>query len=163
MSAPHSGYTRIELVVVLIILAILAASIVPRLANQPLTLAASAEQFAGDIRYVQSLAMTQGQRYRIIVNAGSYSFADNTGAAVANPTTGTTAAIPLAGITITSAPALPASPNNFIAFDDKGIPYDSTATALAADEVFTLTATGGVVTGRVTISRQTGRVTVSVP
>ena len=77
VEARQSGFTLVELMAVLIITAILAAFLIPRFSDQPINLAAQAEQLASDIRYVQSLSMTQGQRYRINLVAGStYSMAD---------------------------------------------------------------------------------------
>jgi len=40
-----------------------------RTGNDPVTLSTQVDQLAGDIRYVQALAMTQGQRYRINLSA----------------------------------------------------------------------------------------------
>jgi prepilin-type N-terminal cleavage/methylation domain-containing protein len=160
-----TGFSMIELIVVMIITGILAVVLLPRLADQPVTLSAQAEQIASDIRYVQTLGMTQGdnaQRQRIVISAGSYSLADNSGTAIVHPATGNTSAIQLSGITVTTTPALPASPNNFIAFDGKGRPYNFSG-ILAADQLITLTATGGTASGRVNVSFETGRVTVSVP
>lgn len=52
-----------ELIVVLVIVGIISAVALPRTINDPVMLSTQASQLAGDIRYVQTLAMTQGQRY----------------------------------------------------------------------------------------------------
>ena len=156
----HSGFTTIEVVMVLLIVGVLAASLLPRSTDKRLSIGASADQLAGDIRYVQSLAMTQGQRYRINFAATTYSFFAVSGSvAVSHPVTGSTAAIPLAaGVTMTSFANLA---SNLVAFDGKGIPYTDAAatTQLAAgtNGVITLTGAGG--SNTVTVYPQTGRVT----
>lgn len=155
----EAGFNLIELVVILIILGILAASLLPRSTDRSISVGAQADQLAGDIRYVQSLAMTQGQRYRINLTATTYAFfAVSGGVAVPHPATGSTVPIQLAsGITITIPPT--SLPSSLVAFDGRGIPYTDAAatTQLAANAVITLSGSGG--SNTVTISPQTGKVT----
>lgn len=155
----RSGFSLIELVVILIVLGILAASLLPRSTDRSISVGAQADQLAGDIRYVQSLAMTQGQRYRINLTATTYAFFAVSGAvAVPHPATGSTTPIQLAtGVTITIPPTN--LPSSLVAFDGRGIPYTDAAatTLLAANAVITLTGAGG--SNTLTILPQTGKVT----
>ena len=57
------GFTLRELMIVMVIVGIISAIALPRTINDPVMLSTQASQLAGDIRYVQTLAMTQGQRY----------------------------------------------------------------------------------------------------
>src|SRR6266850_1807625 len=59
------GFTLVELIVMLIVIAVIAVIAAPKMSSDPVSIATEAEQLAGDIRYVQTLAMTQGQRYII--------------------------------------------------------------------------------------------------
>ncbi len=158
------GFTLVELTVTLVVVAILAVALVPRSPERQINLSAQADQLASDIRYTQSIAMTQGQRYRINFNvipagiddpANTYRIATRTSGVVTHPHTGTSAAIAMGmGITLSS------TTDAFIVFDGRGTPYTDTVfpggTLLAADAVVTLTADGQ--TQQVRISPQTGRV-----
>src|SRR6267378_4296596 len=59
------GFTLRELIIVIVLVGIISAIALTRTGNDPVMLATQVDQLAGDIRYVQALAMTQGQRYRI--------------------------------------------------------------------------------------------------
>src|SRR5882757_2578183 len=133
------GFTLVELIVLLLVIAVIAVIAAPKMSSDPVLVATQAEQLAGDIRYAQTLAMTQAQRYRINLTATGYTFtlADAGGTPVIHPFTGSAAPINWnAGTAIALPPA--GLPNNLVAFDGRGVPYtDSLATtaAVEGDEV----------------------------
>ncbi len=154
------GFTLIELVMVLVLIAILAAFVAPKLGDVTTTKAgAFHDKLRADVRYAQNLAMTQNQRYRVYFNTAP---SPNPGYAVVNDANGdgwgvtganefaqnpaggnlsvTLNAGDYAGITV-STPA-----GGFIEFNSLGVP---TAAAI-------LTITPGGQT--VTITAQTGAV-----
>jgi MSHA pilin protein MshC len=152
------GFTIAELVVTLVVIGVIAAIALPRTANDPLTLSAQVGQLSSAIRYAQSLAMTQGQRYRVNFSASGYSITLTNGTSVPDPFSGSTSTIAWnSGVTVTLPPSN--LPNNLLAFDGLGIPYTDSAatTALAASAAITLSNSGG--SQSVTIAPQTGRVT----
>lgn len=146
---PSRGYSLIELVLVILLISIIAATAISLFPGKAVELGAQAQQLAGDIRYVQSLSMTRGARHSIVLQANGYSIANASGA-VAHP--GGSASITLRGITLTF-------PSASYAFDGKGVPYAG-STALATDATITLTDTASSQTRSVVITQQTGRVSV---
>ena len=157
----QKGFTLVEIVMVIILMAITAMVVIPRLGDVTASKASVfVEKLRADIRYAQNLAMTQNRRYRVyfntipspnpgyaVVNDAS---GDGWGATGANeyasdPAGGGNLSVTLnagqfAGITV-STPA-----GGFVEFNSLGVP-----TAAA-----TLTITPGGQT--VTIIAQTGAV-----
>ncbi len=149
---------------VMMVVAIISVIALPRTGNAPILLSTQAEQLAGDIRYVQTLAMTQGQRYIIsFPSATSYRFLDVAGNPVVHPVSGSNAAVTLgANITLALQPTVPAG--NALEFDGLGVPYSVTTPATfngALTQPATIKLTKDTETRSVTVTQETGRVTVT--
>ncbi len=173
------GFTIIELIVVMVLLGILTLSIsigTNRVGS--IAIAAQAAQVAQDIRYTQSLAMTQRQRFRIYFcnpnNTSDYTvyqiIKDSDGSAVINPTTGTSNPTDLqTGITFSSC----SLNGRRLVFDSLGIPYEGTSsTPFTGNETVVLSvdtsaggcsgSCGGTLPGcTITITPNTGYVSVA--
>ncbi len=158
----NRGFTLVELVVVLLLVAILAFFVAPRLSQNTVELSSQAEQVATDVRYAQTLSMTRGAalgsqgRYCIFFTATGYQYRHNNNSyatpcttAVVHPATGSAAAIVLSGAAVATANLT----GGYIEFDTKGQPTSFTAPANNA--TVTLNATRTVV-----ISPVTGKATV---
>ncbi len=157
------GFTLIELVAVIVIIAVMAALVVPRTPTQAsLTLNARAEQVAADIRYVQSLAMTGGQRYCFTLTPSSpfSGYSMTTGASSCATTTAHPAgfAQPVSVCSSGTCMTAPALANSYLQFDTLGQPYTAPTTLLASNAVITITDGSGSQT--VTVAPVTGRVSV---
>ena len=153
------GFTLVEMIIVLILIGIIAVVTIPRAPSRgSLTIDGQANQLASDIRYVQTLSMTRGQRYCLNLAAGSYSMTTasstcTSSAGVEHPA-GLGFPITLEGVTL----GWTNLPNNYVIFSGQGVPFSAAATALGNDAVITLSGDGGPKT--VTISPVTGRVVV---
>ena len=150
-----SGFSAIELIVVLAIVGLLAVFAAPRLFSvQSITLPPVAAQLVANIRYTQSLAMSQGQRYRINFTPTSYQITDMSGVPIVQPVTASTAAILVSPAIISG--YNPPLTSNYLAFDTKGVPYLSPTAALGS--TLTITLTSGSETSSIAIAPETGRV-----
>lgn len=146
------GFTLIELITVIIIVSLLAVTAISRWSATPFNLSAQAEQMLGDIRYVQTLSMTHGQRYRINFAADRYWFSNQDGSIIITHPASNSANIMMAnGVTLSFT-------NSLLVFDGNGSPYsdaNTPGTALATDATVTLTL--GTDNRTVQISPETGR------
>ena len=153
------GFSLIELVVVIVLTAILMTTFFPRASTKgSLTIAGQAYQLASDIRYVQSLSMTRGQRFCLNLTTGGYTLTTasstcTSSVGVEHPT-GMLLPLSLEGVSLSWTNLS----NNYVIFSGVGVPFTDAATALAADAVITLAGDGGPKT--VTVSPVTGRVVV---
>jgi prepilin-type N-terminal cleavage/methylation domain-containing protein len=150
------GFSMIELVFVIMVIAILARYALISYQPLPIEVSAMAQQVASDIRYSQSLSMCKGVRYHLTsTGTNTYQISDASGTPITFAMGGTTQTMG-GGIFFNGAANLP---NNLIAFDGWGAPYVDTAnTSLTSAAVITLTS--GTQSQTVTIQPITGLVTV---
>ena len=74
MNVDQSGFTLVELIMVMVVLGILSAYAVMRnVSPAEVTLPSQAQKMASDIRHAQTLASTWGRRLRISTDSSSYS------------------------------------------------------------------------------------------
>lgn len=152
MSSKGIGFTLIELLIVIILIAILAVSFSFLFSSSP-NLYAQAKLLANDMRYVQSLSMARGIRYRFVKISGtSYTIRDASGNSIAMPN-GSTVVSFGNGIQFGSISGFTTA----LVFDSKGMPYaDSSATPLSVAATIQLTKDSD--TALVTVDPETGRV-----
>jgi MSHA pilin protein MshC len=162
------GFTLVELIVVMLVLGILAAVFIPRSNSSAIILSTQAEQFAADIRYVQSLAMTQGwsgvspsaaRRFRINYTAAGYNITDASGIAVTLPG-GAPGAIGFTGGISVSPYPVPMLPFNTVAFDGLGRPYTDLNATVPLASTATISMVSGTSTRAIQIFSDTGLVRI---
>ena len=150
------GFTLVELVSVLLLVAILSVVAIDQWQGSGINLSAQADQLVNDIRYTQFLAMNRGQRYRINFAADHYWITDAGGTVTYPfPVNGASQVTLNSGITLSTT-------NSFLVFDGNGAPYitaTSPGTALSSNAVITLSADG--MTSTLTVSPETGYVVKS--
>lgn len=145
-SPTRSAYTLIELVTVISILGIMAVFVGgPTLQYiGEMRSSAAGSRLAGDIRYMQRLALASGRRTWVDIDSGGNQYTlyiedvNNPGKAnrvgVAHPMDQSTSAVafgsgPFAGVSITG---VSINSTSEIEFDSFGIPYDASGSALTS-------------------------------
>jgi MSHA pilin protein MshC len=82
---PSAGFTLIELVAVMLIVAALSVLLVPRFSHREATEPAQADQLARALRHAQALAMSQGRALTFdVISPVAYAITDGT-AAIRDP------------------------------------------------------------------------------
>ncbi len=146
------GFTLIELVAVLVIMAALGTMAMPRFALNDATVPAQADQLGRAIRHAQAMAMSQGRALTLdIQSATRYAITDG---ASATPLPGTSSEgqryTLINGVTLSGAD---------LEFDSLGRPLNGTTLA-DVTQAWTLTGTGGNTAG-VSVQPVTGFVSVT--
>jgi len=157
------GFTVIELVLIIVVVAILAVAAAPRLASiTGLKASATARRLQSDIVYTQNLAMTSNQRHRVVFpSATLYEVRDAAGALATNPDGGAPFAVTTdTGITLSWSLNGDSAPSRGVEFDSLGRPYFYTGVTPSTTDLATgtITVTGGDTAQNVTLQPQTGRV-----
>ena len=151
----NSGFTIIEIITVLIVMGIITAFAVGRVADNKPELIAQKEVLKVHLRYAQSRAMNSNDNYGIISDASgdTYSLFRYNGASVVVidfPGVG-------AGPIDLSALGLSLSiPDNIVCFDSKGIPYTDANTQNLQTGDRTLTLSSGSDSESIIITQNTG-------
>lgn len=158
-SLNQRGFTLIELAIVIIVIAIIGVVSFMKWTGTDINVGGQAKQLASDISYTQSLAMTKGVRYYLIITGtNTYQIRNASGSAQTLAMGNTTVTLNT-GITFGSLTNLP---NSLIAFDGKGAPY---TTASSPGTTLSGTATIPLITSSstrtVSIAPTTGYVSVS--
>jgi prepilin-type N-terminal cleavage/methylation domain-containing protein len=84
----RSGFTVIELLIVVVILAIAAMTAIPMMTSAgSVQIRSAANMVAADLEYAKSVAIARGQKFSVVFdkNAGSYSIKDQAGNVIAHP------------------------------------------------------------------------------
>jgi MSHA pilin protein MshC len=157
MHKESSGFTMIELVTVIVLLAILSAYAVTKWpGDSTFKLSAQAEAFAAHIQHTQALAMDWGQSLRLTINSSGYSVSCVTASAtppcdnspVIDPTTNQAFSITLeSGISLSGTATTD--------FDTLGRPVSS-GSLITTSPASTFTLTADSVNQTVTVSPLTG-------
>lgn len=149
-----SGYTLVELILVISIVGVIMVSVMPRWQGTATNVGYESQRLLNDIRYAQALSIMTGQRYRWVkTSVNSYQIQNSSGTPITLPLGGTTMNFS-SGVIFGTLTNLP---NNLLAFDSVGVPYTSASTpgtALASTASIPISASGQLFT--VQITPQTG-------
>jgi prepilin-type N-terminal cleavage/methylation domain-containing protein len=151
------GFSLIELVIVLVLISILAATAFIVWPKGDFDVSGQAESLASDIRYTQALSVAKNSRYRVdLSSAVQYRILNDAGVAVLIPSINGTIVPYKVGVSHNA-------PIFYLIFDAQGVPYSSltstgTGTPLTNDLVITIA--GGASTKQLVVVPETGGVSV---
>ncbi len=163
MKGQAGGFTLVEMMMVLIILSIAAAIAIPFATSGSSTqLKSAANIISTDLEYAKSMAISRGQEYKAVFDAGSesYQLEDSSGV-IQHPVSHKNYAVNFASdsrlsrVSITSAVF---DGGSTVQFNYLGSPLDGTGSALNSG-VITLTAAGETMT--INIEPVTGYITIN--
>jgi prepilin-type N-terminal cleavage/methylation domain-containing protein len=156
MKKLYSGFTLVEMVIVILLISILSVAVYTQLPVVALNIGATAQQLANDLRYAQALSTYTGQRYYLVgVSGNTYDITTAGGAAITMAGGGTIVTMPN-GIQFGTATNIP---GGMVGFNGRGAPIiDTSGTLLTGTGIITLT--NGTQSMTISISPTTGRVTV---
>jgi MSHA pilin protein MshC len=151
----NKGFTLIELIVVIVIMAILSIFIFPSLIHRNINVAAQADQLVSDLIYTRTLSLTSGERYHWVkLSANTYQIQNSSGNPIVYPGTGLNTISLSSNITFGTLSNLP---NSSVAFDGKGTPYvDNVTPGTILTSLATIALTDGSSTKTVAITPSTG-------
>ncbi len=158
------GFTMIEIVVVMAILAIAAAIVVPMMSSAgTMQLRAAVNIVAADLEYAKSMSVSRGQRYSVVFdkNTETYWIIDDSGTVIKHPVNQGDYRVNFrADSRLRQVDVVDASFNGTdrVSFDYMGSPFDGTGAPLNSG-VVTLRAAG--TTRTVTVEPVTGYVSIS--
>ncbi len=155
-SINHSGFTLIELVIVLIVMSIVAVFIASRAATGGNDLIAETEKLKSSLRYTQTRAMNDSKLWGIhIPDAGSYVlYMDNKDANQMLPGKEPGSLPPPQTHWLPSTVTITSGVGTTYNFNQWGTPVDASGLAVAANQSITLS--DGAATSTITITKNTG-------
>ena len=83
-----SGFTLVEVLIVVVIIAIAAMTVIPMMSSAAsVQICSASDMIAADLEYAKSMAISRGQRYSVVFdkNAESYSIRNQAGTVIAHP------------------------------------------------------------------------------
>jgi len=87
-ASPRSGFTMIEIIIVVMIIAIAALTVVPMMSSAAsVQIRSASNMIAGDLEYARSMAISRGQKYSMVFDPGadSYKIVDESGVVIQHP------------------------------------------------------------------------------
>ena len=160
-----SGFTLIELVMIIVILGILALTAVPKATTtSSIRLQAACQKIASDLRYAQEMSMAQQVRFGISfdpVNESYFVYRVNIATKVIDPQTRND--FDISFIQLNEFKGIDIASTNFsnkMEFDSIGAPYDGNGVILSSQGIITLQTAGGAYSKTVRIESKTGKVSV---
>lgn len=155
-SKRNAGFTLTELIAIILVVSVLSVTALYSQTGGGARLNIQVDELVSDIRYIQSYAVSRGQRFRInFPTATAYTLTNLTGAvAVPHPVRNSNQIVLEDGVSLTST-------NSFIVFDGMGVPYINDTTPyipLSSDAIISISHSGQ--SRSIRVSPETGRVLV---
>lgn len=162
---PVSGFTLIELVMMIVIIGIVALVAMPKTTADPsVKLEAACQKITLDLRYAQAMSLAQQVRFGISFDPATetyFVYRVNIGTVARDPQTRDNFNVSF--VTLNEFKGVDIASTNFsnkIEFDSSGAPYDGNGVILSSQGVITLQAQAGAYSRTVRIEEKTGKITI---
>jgi len=161
------GFTLVEIIVVLVILAIASMMVIPVISSaENIQVRSASNMLASDLEYAKNMSISMGQNYSVVfINSSSYKVCDQGGSTIEHPVSKKSYVVDFSGdsrldkVSINQTQIMPDSATS-ITFDYLGSPYSGSGVTAPLDSGSVELKAGGMIV-TVSVEAVTGYISIS--